>query len=527
MDDFHDDSFTPNSLGNFRDESEKKLYEALRKNPNLDYDPEEDEVTEEQYIAIVERKKRIAERREEGRNRRAQEAAQRAAKEAARGGKKTTKVPAVTKPVKRAPKRENEKDEGEIMYAPHRELTPKEKSRRGRKIFYIGLGIYALILIILAFIFLRYTDKCLRRYEASQYENAIDDLVKEFTLKVKDGSILNMVTIPEHACVFESEDLYRTTYLKQLQESGTFSYEKDKKSYDTSHPVYNIFSSAGDLVAKIKLKAVNEKTIFAMLRVGDWAIDSVTPVFSVTTNSYCISIPDTYKVTVNGIGVTDEFRVGEPEPVDVKLAADVLKHVRIPAIVNYEIDGLAEKPVIVIYNGFGEEVEYTPDENGNIRLEAQVGLRPDTMSQDRHDFALETAQMWTDFLARDLGNYNNSYGLATIQKRLIKDSDYYESATQYAHEIDITFISDHHDGKPKYSNVSVTEYTEYSDECYSCRIMFTKNMILNKTGQLRTITIDTTNFYVYVDDTDDGVLNPHWCVADMKTTTKTTEYDEE
>ena len=135
--------------------------------------------------------------------------------------------------------------------------------------------------------------------------------------------------------------------------------------------------------------------------------------------------------------------------------------------------------------------------------------------------------MWTDFLARDLGNYNNSYGLATIQKRLIKDSDYYESAAQYAHEIDITFISDHHDGKPKYSNVSVTEYTEYSDECYSCRIMVTKNMILNKTGQLRTITIDTTNFYVYVDDTDDGVLNPHWCVADMKTTTKTTEYDEE
>ena len=53
MDDYNDDSFNPNSLGNFRDESERKLYEALRKNPNLDYDPEEDEVTEEQYLAMA------------------------------------------------------------------------------------------------------------------------------------------------------------------------------------------------------------------------------------------------------------------------------------------------------------------------------------------------------------------------------------------------------------------------------------------------------------------------------------------
>ena len=523
MDDYNDDSFNPNSLGNFRDESERKLYEALRKNPNLDYDPEEDEVTEEQYLAMVERKKRIAERREEGRNRRAQEAAARAAKEKAKDAKRSPKkVPVATKPVVRKPKPEND-PEGEeaIMYGSKRKLTQKEKDRNGRKIFYICLGIYALVLIILGFIFLRYTDKCLRRYEATRYENAIDDLVKEFTLKVKDGTVLNMVKIPEHACVFESEDLYRTTYLNLLQSSGTFSYEKDKKSYDTTHPVYDIFSSDGSLVAKIKLKAVNQKTIFAILTVGDWVIDSVTPSFSVTTNTYRISIPDNYKVTVNGIGVTDEFRKGEPVPVEVKLAEDVLAHVRIPSVVTYEIDGLAEEPSIVIYNGTGEEVPYTPDENGNIKIEAQVGTKPDTMSQDRHDFALETAQMWTDFLTRDLPG--STYGLGTIQKRLIKDSYYYNEADHYAHDVDITFISDHRDAKPKYTDVSVTDYTEYSDECYSCHIQFTKNMILIKTGQLRTVTVDTTNFYVYVDDSDDGVINPHWCVADMKTTTKTTE----
>ena len=106
MEDLHDDSFSPSSLGSFRDESERRLYEALRKNPNLDYDPEEDEVTAEQYEAIVERKKRIAARREEGRRLRGQGAAQRAAKEAGRGTKPaagTRKVPAATKPVTKKP----------------------------------------------------------------------------------------------------------------------------------------------------------------------------------------------------------------------------------------------------------------------------------------------------------------------------------------------------------------------------------------------------------------------------------------
>ena len=533
MEDLHDDSFSPSSLGSFRDESERRLYEALRKNPNLDYDPEEDEVTAEQYEAIVERKKRIAARREEGRRLRAQEAAQRAAKEAGRGTKPaagTRKVPAATKPVTKKPvtkeaanRSGKNKGEGNERVS-LRESIRRRKERIGRKIFYIGLGVYAFILIVLAFIFLRYTYKCLRRYESTRYENVIGDLVKEFTLSVKDGSILEKVEIPEHACAFESEDLYRTTYLRLLQSSDTFSYEKDKKSYDTSHPVYDIFSSTGDLVAKIKLKSVNEKTIFAILRVGDWKIDTVTPVFSVTTNSYRISVPDNYKVTVNGIEVTDDFRKGDPVPIEVKLAADVMSHVQIPSIVTYEIDGLAEKPTIVIYNSVGEQVDFTQDEKGNIEVAAEFGVKKDNMSEDRKSFALETAQMWTDFLNRDLSGPR--YGIATIQKRLIKNSAYYKQAENYI-VIDITFVSNHYDANPKYTDVSVSEYTEYSDECYSCRIKFTKHIILTKTGQPRVVPVDTTNFYVYVDDSDDGVINPHWVLADMiATTTQTTILDE-
>lgn len=535
MADYDDELFSSGNTGGFKDQSEKNLYEALRKNPNLDYDPEEDEMTEEQYFQMIERKKRIAERRAAGRDKRAREEALRKAKAEGKH-----RIPAYTKPVSKRTgepvKKQASSAAGNPQKAsggstssalkqtgakPVRKVNSKEAAnRRGRRFFYICLAGYALILIIFGIIVVRNADKSLRRYEASRYENAIDGLVQDFTKMVQDGSVIDKVELPEHACVFESEDLYRTTYLNLLQKNDSFSYEKDKNSYDSEHPVYDIFGTDGNLVAKIRLSAFNEKTIFAMLRVGEWKIDQITPSFSVTTQSYRISVPDNYDVTINGIPVTEDFIKGTPVPVEVKLKEEILQYLTIPSIVTYEISGLAEEPSIAIVDNTGAPVEWTPDANGNISIDAKVGVCPEQIPEDRRSFALETAEMWLDFTTRDLPGAN--YGLGTIRKRLLKDSFYYKEAEHYSKDVDITFISDHRNDNPKYSNISVTDYTEYSDICYSCRIRFTKNMILTKTGGKATANVDTTNFFVYVDDTpDDGVINPHWCVVDMMATTNT------
>ena len=518
MADFDKDEFSPKSLGAFRDESERRLYEALRRNPNLDYDPDVDEVTEEQYLAMKERRRRIAERREAGRAKRAAEQAARTAKEAERTGRK---IPAATKPVVKKDRPEPAKTTRSAgKQSSAKAAAQKRADRIGRRVFYICLAVYATVLIVLGFIFLRYTDKCLRRYEASRYENAIDGKMKEFTKMVEDGTVLDMVELPEHACVFESEDLYRSTYLSNLRASGTFSCEKDKKSYDTSKPVFDIYSESGDLVAKMRLARTNVKTIYAILTVSDWKIDSITPVLNMTTNAYRISVPNSYKVLVNGIPVTEEFLTGEPETVKTELSKNVLSYVELPTILTYEIAGLAEEPQIEILDASGSAAEFTPDASGNIRIEATVGVTPETMPQDRHDYALETIQMWADFVTKDLSGSN--YGLDKIRKRLIKDSFYYNEAAHYATDVDITFISDHRFDTPKYSNISVTDYTEYSDICYSCHIQFTRNLILNKTGGKRYDKIDGIYFFVYIDDSDDNVINPHWCVAEMIANTGTT-----
>ena len=512
MADFDNNEFSPNSPGRFRDESEKRLYEALRRNPNLDYDPDEDEVTAEQYIAITERRKKIEQRRAAERAKRQGAMQQRREKEEQRGGRK---VPVETKPARGT---SAEATRSATSSKTHREAVREAQAahaaKTGRKVFYICLAIYALILIVLGGVFLRYTDKCLKRYEASRYENVIDDKMAEFVKKVKDGTVLDMVELPAHACVFESEDLYRSTYLNNLRASGTFTYEKDKNSYDTTHPEFDIYSTSGEMVAKMQLKQTNVKTIFAILTVSDWEIDTITPVFSATTNSYRIAVPDDYRITVNGIDVNEDFQKGDPKKIETDLSENILKYVRVPSIVTYEITGLAEKPEIKIYDALGMEAEFTPDEKGNIRIDAMVGVTPDVMPQDRREFALETVQMWADFVTRDLSGAQ--YGLSKIRKRLAKDSYLYDYAGQYASDVDITFISDHSFANPKYSDISVTEYTEYSDVCYSCHVKFTRNMILNKTGGARTDTTDSIFFFVYTDDSDDSVINPHWCLVEEK-----------
>ncbi|MBO4325332.1 MAG: hypothetical protein J5845_08075 [Lachnospiraceae bacterium] len=522
MADLDKDEFSPSSVGKFRDESERKLYEALRRNPKLDYDPDEDEVTEEQYRAMVERRRRIAERRDAGRAKRMEEAHRIAeAQKSTRGAEEQRtgrKVPAATKPVQRSGETVSRSASSSAKKPVTRQAAKEEAAARaaktGRKVFYICLGVYAAILVILGFIFLRYTDKCLRRYEASRYENVIDDKMNEFVKSVKDGTVLDMVTLPEHACVFEDENLYRSTYLNNLRASGTFTYEKDKNSYDTTHPVFDIYSASGDMVAVMQLKQVNPRTIFAILTISDWEIDSITPVFSMTTNSYRISVPDNYKVTVNDIAVTDEFRKGEPKKVETDLSENILKYVQVPSIITYEITGLAEKPEIKIYDSLGVETGFTPDGNGNIKIDAMVGTHPAEMSQERYDYALETVQMWGDFVTRDLSGAQ--YGLSKMRKRLAKDSFLYQEAARYATSEDITFISDHHFDTPKYTDLSVTDYTEYSDVCYSVHIKFTRNMILNKTGGKRTDGIDSIFFFVFIDDTDNDVIDPHWVIAEEK-----------
>ena len=391
-----------------------------------------------------------------------------------------------------------------------RRPAPKKQSS---PYFWIGLALYTCILLVLAFAFLKYTDKCLKQYENSQSENFMATYMETFEENAKNGTLSpSDFTFADLDLTFADKDTMLEDYIKDLGTHSSFKAEKDPTSYITESPVYNI-TADGEQVARITLKAISQTKIFAILTIMDWDIDTIEPVCSINLTNYTFSIPDGYTPVIDGIAVDPSYQTGNRE--EIPEFAYVSNYVTMPSYVEYKVDNVLADSEIRVLNKEGQDVAV--DINGS-KVKASYASASASLSEDRKNEALSMIQTYEDFNTDDLSG--PSHGLATVQSFLIKDSDYWNMAKQWAGGVDITFTSAHRFDDPKYSNVVVDNYAEYSDVCYSLHIAFSKNMILTRTGEKISNDFDSTVFFIYYDDSDDGIDNPHWCIADMIATTK-------
>lgn len=389
-----------------------------------------------------------------------------------------------------------------------------EKNRNKKPVFWIGLGIYTAVLIALAVAFLIYTDVCLKKYEKSQSENYMVSYMDEFESKAKsNGFTPSDFSFSNLDMKFVNTDTLLGDYIDSLSTYSSFEAVKDPTSYVTEAPVFNIMAD-GQMIAKITLKAVNQTKLFAILTVMDWDVDSIEPVCSITVTDYTILAPEGYTPVIDGVAVDTTYQTGNKE--NMPGFENISQYVSLPMLLEYKVQNVLEESDIKVLNPSGEEVPCTV--KGNVVTASYSIASSGSLSDERKEEALGMVQTYEDFLTSDLSGAN--HGLATVQAFLIKDSDYWNLAKQWATGVDITFTSAHTFDNPKYSNVVVDNYCEYSENCYSVHISYNKNMILTRTKEKQTNDFDSTVFFVYIDDSDDGVNNPHWCIADMIATTK-------
>ena len=529
--------------GGFKDNSERKMYMALRQNPDIKYDPEEDEVSETEYL----KRKQLRNGRTDGSGSTGREAAASSVRRAGRndGASSVRRTGSGTtgsfanrngnasgsgrQPAHRtkAPEKLTDRELYELVKKPgHRPLTDREKLRYksyrkkrkklriGRRRYFLFLAVYAVLIILLGVRFLFYVNKCLVQFEAAQDYNAIGELVSDFEEDIRNGNISEQLDIPEDSCRFEAEDTFLQLYLQKLQNIGELTYEKNKRSYDASAPIYDIYSD-GEIIARMTLKSENRRKVFGILELCDWKVDTITPALSVMTNTYRYVLPETYTLKLNGITATEEDRTGEETANTYGLNDEIFDYVTFPKTVTYEISGLVKEPEVEILDADGNAVDFTADENGNVTV-ASEPEQPSSMPEERRSFALEAAEAWADFTNLDLPGDN--IGIATMVKYFIKDSFYYNEAYNYLTSDARWTISDHVDADPKFSDITVDEYTVYCDILYSCHIRFDKNMY-TKGKKFKHITVDSTFYFLYWDDSDDGEDNPEWHIIDMVATT--------
>ncbi len=231
--------------------------------------------------------------------------------------------------------------------------------------------------------------------------------------------------------------------------------------------------------------------------------------------SYTVYAPSNYKLMVNGEEIGADTAINS---VDFRELAECAKYVNMPKVYQYMIQVPAKDPEIKIFDNNGNEQALRA--NGENAFYCPLAYKGEAVPDDVKKRSLEMAETWQSFLIRDLSGAG--YGLASVQAVLIKDSDYFKQAQAYSKSVDITFISDHKSNG--YSAENVSDYISYGPDCYSVRVQVTKKLHLNRTGENITDTFDSILFFVNADDTDDGVSNPHWAIADMQSFIGKTEY---
>lgn len=468
-------------------------------------DDDDDDLADPEEIQAA--KARIAAKAAAGQTRSATGANVRKTRSAAEAGRRVTRSADETERETVAPRRRVNRKKRE----------QERKLRRGRRMYIVFLVLWSILLIGGGIWLWRYTGRCLVDYEKSQPENNAERLLEVFVGKVRDGSIeseFKEFTDSEDwklPGVFESATLIKEQYIDKLKSVKEYTCKKNEKSYSTTNPIYDILGD-GEVVARMRMVSYNPKKILAILEVCEWKIESVMAVINddYNTKDYVYTVPSDYTVTVNGVKLTDEYIVKRGEV--PKELAYVQDYVKIPTDVTYKVCDIMNQPEVVVTDGDGNTVNAELDANGCISItqEPKKGL---DVPEERYNLALKTAQKWMDFVTNDLEGSNK--GLWEIRKYLLKDSLFYVKAEEYAKGVDITFVSSHTIENPEYTELEVTDYTEYSDDCFSIHIHFIKNMRLVKGNRRVTSTMDSTFYFIYVDDSDDGEDNPHWTLGDM------------
>lgn len=362
------------------------------------------------------------------------------------------------------------------------------------------MAVWIVLILIFGIIFLAYADRSLKKFEKSQSTYAMDEYIKKFKDSL-DAGVLPEGFTSEAGSAFEADDL-KLQSLKSATASGEITYEKDKQSYNTEEPVYDLLAG-GTPFATVELEATNSRVVFGILTIMDWNVVNAKMLSTAATSDYIIRVPDHYSVTVNGIPVGSEYLDENVSGLDI--LANAAEYVDIPKIVEYKIPALSKAPEVTVTDANGQIISTSVDGNVYSVGFGQTGEIPDDLRQT----ALDIAQTWSLFMTADLTG--NSHGLAKVQEFLIPGSAYDDMAKGWASGVDITFTSAHTLKNPAFEKVTVDEYVSYTPDCFSCHIYFDKPMYLTRTGETVVDTTDSTFLFVQHDG--------KWCLADMQAKT--------
>lgn len=353
-----------------------------------------------------------------------------------------------------------------------------KKTSKGKG-FLIFIITYSVLLIGLICVGLNYVWNLLIDYEASIPDVNMDKYLAEFAPE-NIPALLEEYPVEIHE--YDSKDYVTEAYVKEA-ESGKLSYQKLTGSYTNTTPVYEVF--AGDnVIAKVELAEVGKNGHgFSVWELSNISFDGYGP----NTYNVSVKVPSTATVTINGNTINEKYRVACDE--QVPLTSNLAEYVsEVPEFKIYELTDLVSSLSFVVegesikqVTGGEYDIEYTFDTDEALKAEVSGQI---------------TA------MAREYGAYIiNKGNLSALRSYMVGKAREYVSdipavwaylwGEEYSHS---------------YTNEVIDNFVKYSDDCFSCDVSFTLNVVYRGT---RSISYDTALSCMYIKK--DG----QWYLADF------------
>ncbi len=273
--------------------------------------------------------------------------------------------------------------------------------KNGKKVNLFLVFLIAWLVIVtglIAWFLLRFNDfagKYEEQYQASLPYHTAEQVTQHFNDGDVDYILSNMTEKPVFTC-FEDETVVRK-YVTELISGKNFIYS-ETENYREDAPEYYVKTADGLIVAKFNL--AEDKTADLPYGFKAWQ-ENTLEFYTAAAYSFDVSAPETYKVYVNGIELSEANSTCALTESELNQYVD--PYASIPGTVRYTCEGLYVKPVVTAVDFRGNACECTYDENTDTY---QVGFIKEFDEYDElSELAISFASTFANYISQDAGDY--------------------------------------------------------------------------------------------------------------------------
>ena len=329
------------------------------------------------------------------------------------------------------------------------------KKKRKFPWFYAVLALFVIVGICLVAYGLSVLKLWMADYEQSQPKYAAEEI---FNTYFKNPDIAKFIKETEYTISPAEDFSHLEKYVKDQIGSGEITYSKTVGSVDGKEQKYVV--SAGDYkFAQFTVVDSGERTEYNNPKyvLGGYEFFYVTETTSVT-----VTAPSDAKVTVNGYELDESYIVSTKETETCKHMPSVIMHNDNPAqgikYSTYVIDGLLYPTEnIKVTDKYGADCQVKKLSDGSFSADINYNTETEKLHSEK---ALAFAKGYAQY-AQGCGKFGDFS--STIDK---ESSIYTKIRTMATH-----FVHPH--DSCEFTDERLTQWYEYSDDVFSCRVSFT------------------------------------------------------